>query len=677
MAGSEITTLVGSRQFHVDIEDLSKKKWSFDITVDQETLEQLSQGEDKDKKFSIMNNEGVIELCELSPDQAELRVVQELARAALEECSQSVPGKNGKNQSFDVLVQKGIDATHVNVSVRNQEKGVESDKGFHEWEVHPENAPTSPIRVVDTTNHKTMLEQFCAKPKFTGTFGPLKKALHPLMSRLSAKFDSIKRWWDSMIGMEMPWNLQALAAICNVNENGDVPIQSAVRYMARLTATSNPKLSAELEKGASRHKEFEALGRKVGGKTDEKSKSKIRKCAEKTVKGLNISTTSDEAFIPVTYEGGEVLLGVKMTAAGNYQLLLHGAPDGLAAEMNLIENMSEGELITTMKGVITCMVDKKGSADLVRVLSSTGTPLKVTDLAKYEGSSPIHSVRAAAATKFQSGKGEEAEKLTEYADLALQMRTFVDACHASDNWLADPDYHSAVIKQCSVIMAQGEALLSQKSITDSHMQHEFSSLLNHVGEILTKAENNLPKAKVVTETTLDVLGGDVEFPAYAALPGKIGEVTSKPLTPDLVLQTDLEAQGATAAQLVRLRRNAIAPTDSSWINGSLLYEMRTREMKYFGNRHADETIWDCLTVKQDNRYKKFPTLESLGLTNEEELALIWTLHSQNNQQKLGNGVEGGNLEEAGKLGRAMYTLQVLLIVLTMESPNKSKFFLIC
>ena len=106
------------------------------------------------------------------------------------------------------------------------------------------------FKVIETTIHHTMLERFALEAQFSGKFGGLKKALHPLFSALGKHFSSIDFWWKNVIGtIDMPWNLTVLSEICDFKGAGSdqtIPLADALKYMSRLQKNTNPQLSKRL-----------------------------------------------------------------------------------------------------------------------------------------------------------------------------------------------------------------------------------------------------------------------------------------------------------------------------------------------------------------------------------------------------------------------------------------------
>ena len=241
----------------------------------------------------------------------------------------------------------------------------------------------------------------------------------------------------------------------------------------------------------------------------------------------------------------------------------------------------------------------------------------------------------------------------DYHDLALRARLFIDMANSSDNWLQNPDYHREVRKNCYLLLHGCRSKL-QDQISDKTLDKELAYLVMELDKIIAKTQKIHPKIVEVTDKPLEELSSPY-FPTLdpQTLSTPVENLVPKPLERNLeVAAFNENGKLQQASDNVKKKTGWVDQADQFNLSRALKEDMEVKLVYSVGQKN---TIIDANAVNVNLRKQKFPILTSLGLTNGEELALIYTLHSQDS-----NALESPLRQAHENTAKANYTFQTLI-----------------
>lgn len=671
-------TAITTRNFHIDLEkDKMKKKesWEFDVHIEHEALKELSSGnqlkkiEVKDKKTGkkITYNRSKLE--------KEYDVIRSLVEKVFEEHKNTPGGK------FDISVSKSSGGGPVRVDVKG--KAIAGVEGFQEFDITPtvvgHKKEWKTLRVVETTNHQTLIEKYSEKTPPKGRFLLLKKILNPFFTLLGKAFKNIDVWWKHIMGMDseekMPWNLELLAEICGAPKaSGNIPATDALKYIKQITEKSNPRLGKNLDFGL----EFQKLVEKAQDSIkkinkEDKQEKRIEKethtLGKKLTQSIEKLSSSPHArdflILPMAYEGKkekqEALLKISKEETGKIKLELLNPPESLSKSVvgrkgrNIeIPHLKEGSAFTFLESLVQFQLNPKAKEkELVKLLKGTK---KAKGVAQPE-KSKVGTIKKVAEETLGEKKSEEFR-------LGIKLRMFVDACNVSDNWLKDPEYRNQIEKTCYELVKELDSQFKGR-VVKSHLSVEHAHLQEEIKTILDKIDSTSTKIKEITSYKLDELGSSY-FPEIddSELPDELGDLVNKPLTPDYSIKILIDS-GATEDQLIQKIQN-----EKGYGNQAEKFDLSQeikndmRRIFTYASGYGNPNFTDVNFVQ--NFEMCLPALAKEDLTRGEKFSLAFTLHSSEYQsQAVGDSYfySSYSVNEAkaeAELARAHYTFQAII-----------------
>ncbi len=613
-----LSTRVTTRQFSINMEH-EKKLYHCTLNIEQKELEELSgkilsSSEEKDSRSSMEREYDVI-------------------RSIVEKAFTRELGKmRGKKFSIDVSK-----STESKEPARAVVRGGDRPEGFFDVELKRTEMGATPwkaLRIVETTNHKTLLERFnTERVKKQGIFGKIEQILDKFFQLLGKKFACIDRLWRGITGRHtLPWNIKDLVAVCDYGEGSEVKMEEALAYMGRAVKSTEPKLSNQLLQ-ASR------MSKRVRNR---KKLPEEEKKFSKRLQELPPSSFSDEVlFLPYFYGTAEMLGKVTRTEKG-YSLLIVNFTDDVKKELNLPEEIESLEVtdleFTDIENITRQMI--RGEKIELEKQKKKGKCLQKEGEKKED----TFSLLSEMVSRSIGNKDEY-----EYSQLGLKLRLFLDICKGTDKWLQDPDYHDLVERSCYALMDEAKQKISTSTIPKTLKDTDLGNIERELRKILNLTEEHHPQVPEITNYTLANLGGS-SFPRIDEEPTQVGTLSPKELTADLSVQKGITRGTNGLLQDIKDKLQFV-PTLPAEIEGEI-----KKELKYMPYPFTDATI-----VKDAERALYFPSIssEKFGLSREEQKALIYTLHSQKtNPPAEREFITIANQEE--KKALAHYTLQAIL-----------------
>lgn len=208
-----------------------------------------------------------------------------------------------------------------------------------------------------------------------------------------------------------------------------------------------------------------------------------------------------------------------------------------------------------------------------------------------------------------------------YTDIALRVRLLFDMCHASKEWLKEPEFHHEVQQTCYEILDTVGLML--KEVQTASAERELLVIKGEIDEVLRMAKRSYPAPSPVPSEPLEQLGGGA-FPELDPLPAEVeaGEPASFEFDENdpvvKIVNSDDSARNEFHEAKTAIKDSYVTKGLQDEIGGDFIYNP-------YSHRHM---IHEADVTSQYKRESIFPKLCQLGLTASEEVALIHTLHEQ-------------------------------------------------